>query len=362
MSTDNAKITHDGAILMGKLFCADGMIYDDKRKFFAISHMHSDHANMLKKCLYNGTVFMTPWTAKLLEAVYDDNYSDKTTKDNTGRNNIKILEYGQSEVVEHDGIKETITFYVSNHNLGASQIEIKTQDGIKIVYSGDVQREDVPPKNIESLIVDSTHGHPRYSKYNDERSDEKKFLDTITQVMNEETPRSIVIHGHEGKLQEAMALISNHQALDQFPFFASKKDIRLADVYREENEFKKIRKIIHPSENYTVEDWINDEANDPCIEFTAACGKRMYEKRGKAFSVILTDRCDQYTHETSDGNTLILITNAHASHDELLDYVKKAEPNEIIVDCLRSKQGIHLINMLKKNGFNADGQPEQKNE
>ena len=358
MTANNAKITSSGAILMGKLFCADGMVYDDNRKFFAISHMHSDHANMLKRCLYNGTVFMTPWTAKLLEAVYDDNYSDKTTTGKTGRKNIKILEYGQSEEIEHDGIKETITFHLSNHNLGASQIEIKTQDGNKIVYSGDVQREDKPPENIDLLVVDSTHGHPRYSRYNDETSDEKKFLDTITQVLNAETPRSIVVHGHEGKLQEAMALISSHSALDQFPLFANKKDIRLANVYREENEFRSIRKKIHESEDYAVEEWINNEANDPCIEFTAACGKRTYEIRGKAFSVILTDRCDQYTHETSDGNTLILITNAHASHDELLEYVKKADPKEVIVDCLRSKQGIHLVNMLNKNGFDSYGQPE----
>jgi len=358
MITNNAKITSDGAILMGKLFCADGMVYDDKRKFFAISHMHSDHANVIKKCLYNGTVFMTPWTAKLLEAVYDDNYSDKTTKEVTGRKNIKILEYGQSKEIEHDGIKETITFYRSNHNLGASQIEIKTQDGFNIVYSGDVQREDKPPKNIETLVVDSTHGHPRYSKYNEEASDEKKLLDTITQVLNGETPRSVVVHGHEGKLQEVMALISNHSALDQFSFFASEKDIRIANVYREEEDFKKIRKKILPSEDYAVEEWISNEANDPCIEFTAACGKRTYEKRGKAFSVIMTDRCDQYTHETSDGNTLILITNAHASHEELLEYVKNAKANEVIVDCYRSKQGIHFVNMLKKNTIKAYGQPK----
>jgi putative mRNA 3-end processing factor len=358
MTIENAKITGDGAILMGELFCADGMIYDDNRKFFAISHMHSDHANMLKRCLYNGTVFMTPWTAKLLEAVYDDNYSDKTTKNNTGRKNIKILDYGQSEEIQHNGVKETITFHHSNHNLGASQIEIKTEKGTKIVYSGDVQKDDEPPEEIDTLVVDSTHGHPRYSKYNDETSDEKKFLDTITQALNGETPRSIVVHGHEGKLQEAMSLISNHSALEQFPFFATGKDIRLADVYREEEEFKKIRKKIHPSEDSAVEDWINDESNDPCIEFTASCRKRTYEEMGKAFSVILTDRCDQYTHETLDGNTLVMITNAHASHVELLDYVKKAEPKEVIVDCFRSKQGMHLKNMLVENGFVADGQPE----
>ena len=65
-----------------------------------------------------------------------------------------------------------------------------------------------------------------------------------------------------------------------------------------------------------------------------------------------------YQYWSGGGNTLVMITNAHASHVELLDYVKKAEPKEVIVDCFRSKQGMHLKNMLIENGFVADGQPE----
>ena len=359
------KIDDEGAIIMGNLFCADGYHLrfppeagdlEAKKNFFAISHMHTDHASKLKKMLYNGSVYMTDKTQKLLEAINDDNYSEKTTQSNIGKNQIHAIRYDKKESVKGtDGIEEWISFHHSNHTLGASQIEINTHDEKTIVYSGDVTGKDKPPDNIDLLIVDATHGHPRYDRYNDEKSDERKLLNAIEERVHKETPQHIVIHAHEGKIQEAMALISNHKPLSDFPLVANAKDRRMANVYRDEPEFSKLRKKIIDTEE--VELMLDDDSAMPFIEFTAHCGKKSYELKEKAFSIYLTDKCDQQTNLNEDKNTLMLVTHSHAGNTELLDYVKGACPSKVIVDASRSKQGPDLTDMLRSNKFNAEYQP-----
>ena len=116
-----ASITHDGAILMGNLFCCDGHSYE--RKHFVFSHMHSDHTEKLTKCLYNGQVYLSKPTRDLLEAIHNENYGGDN-KNTIKKNQINTEDYEDSKIITHNGIKEKITFYPSEHVLGASQIEI----------------------------------------------------------------------------------------------------------------------------------------------------------------------------------------------------------------------------------------------
>ena len=347
----------NGAILLGNNFCADG--HDRDRRGFAISHMHEDHASMIPECLHSGSVYMTDPTRQLLEVLKDDRYRTvKEAKESNciGRKNIKILAYGQKgEEIFGDGKSESIIFHYSNHTLGASQIEINTHDDKVIVYSGDITKDDRPPKNIDVLIADATHGHPKYDKYVDGDKNCELIIHKLEDKLLGEEPKSVVIRGHRGKLQEAMALISSHRILDQFNFIAPEMDRKIADVYRQFDEFKSIRKNIKDVDD--AEDVIA-ENGAPFIEFSAnVCGEKYYETSRKAFTIRMMDNNSCESGMTKNPNVLNIVTDSHATNTELVNYVKKAEPRHVIIDATRSAQAIPLFSRLKDEGFSVEVQP-----
>ena len=347
-----ASITTDGAILMGNLFCCDGYSYP--RKHFAFSHMHSDHTEKLSTCLYNGQVFLTKLTRLLLEAINDENYGSDP-KNMTIRTQIRTLDYKESEIVSHSGIKEKITFYPSEHVLGASQVEIVTETNKKIVYSGDITSNDIPPENIHTLIIDSTHGHPQYSKYSEPESVERRFLDKIDEVIHSDRSQPVVIHAHQGKLQEIISLISQHDELNNFPLHTSAKNMRIAKIY-EKCGFK-IRNDLLDEQSLEAEEQ-RDSSDWPFIQFLSSFNKMSYEKNGKAHSIFLYDSLPngQQIDET-ESNSTKYATTAHTDFENIIKYVIDAKPKYVIVDNYRTKQALALTGTLQNKGFTAEYQP-----
>lgn len=346
-----ASINNDGTIIMGNLFCSDGHSYG--RGHFAFSHMHSDHSIKLPKCLYNGQVYMTKPTRDLLEAINNENYGSDITNHPVKRQ-ITTLDYGESKIVTgKNGIKEKITFYESNHILGASQVEILTNEDKKIVYSGDITSNDIPPENVFTLVVDSSHGHPKYNKYSDPESVERRFLDNIENVIHSGQTQPVVIHAHRGKLQEIMALVSSHKELDEFLFHTSDTDIRIVDVYRKYG-FNIRQKILDEKSD---ESEVKRDSDWPFIQFTSSLYKKTYEINGKAHSIYLVDSIG-YDQIVETKNTSIYATTSHADFDNLIKYVEKANPKYVIVDNYRTKQAYSLTKALEEKGFTVDFQPK----
>lgn len=357
MSTNKkyASITNDGAILMGNLFCCDGHSYE--RKYFAFSHMHSDHSEKLQKCLGNGQVFFSKPTRDLLEAVNDENYGSELNK--IKKIQISTLDYNTPIMVSSNGVNEQITFYESEHVLGASQIEIVVSSGKKIVYSGDITPKDEPPKNIHTLIVDSTHGHPQYSKVADTSSVERRFKERLHDIIlrglsTGRGAQPVVIHAHQGKLQEIMSLVSQFHDLDEYSFQTSEINIRIADVYRKYN-FKLRDKILDQT---CIEAEEKRDSDWPYIQFVTSFEKKTYERSEKAHSIFFYDSLSTGQQiDESIPNTTRYATTAHADFLNVIDYVKKANPDNVIVDNFRTKQGIALTAKLQSEGFTVEFQP-----
>jgi len=339
---------------MGNLFCCDGHSYD--RKHFAFSHMHSDHTEKLPKCLYNGQVFLTKPTRDLLEALHNENYgSDPYNK--TIKTQIWTLDFKQSEMISHNGIKEKITFYPSEHTLGASQIEIVTETKKKIVYSGDITSNDVPPENIHTLIIDSTHGHPQYSKHSEPESVERRFLDKITLVTHSGQSQPVVIHAHQGKLQEIISIISQHDDLQKIPLHTSAKNIRVAKIY-EKYRFK-IRNDLKDEQSMEAEIDRDLSSDWPFIQFVTTFNKLSYERNGKAHSIFLHDSLPNGQQiDESEPNSTKYATTSHADFENLVKYVEDAKPKYVIVDNYRTKQALALTETLKSKGLTAEYQPQ----
>ena len=153
-----------------------------------------------------------------------------------------------------------------------------------------------------------------------------------------------------------MALISSHRRLDQFEFIAQEMDRKIADVYRKFPEFKSIRKNILDVDD--AEDFIADANAKPFIEFSAnVCGEKYYEKSRKAFTIRMVDNNSCESGMTNNPNVLNIVTDAHATNTELVDYVKEANPGRVIIDASRSEQANPLFSRLKDEGFNVEVQP-----
>jgi Cft2 family RNA processing exonuclease len=347
----NASINHDGSIFMGKLFCCDGHSYE--RRFFAFSHMHSDHTSKFSKCLHGGSIYMSKPTRDLLEALNDDNYGSQQS--GITKTQIHVLDYNSPEVITDPktGIKERITFHPSEHVLGASQIEILTPENEKIVYSGDITSKDVPPNDIDTLIVDSTHGHPRYSMISDAESVERRFLEQILSVIENGEAQPVVVHAHQGKLQEIMSLVSCYDPLSQYPLLSNSLNIRLSKIY-ENYDFKFENEIIDErtdkGESIRYGEW-------PYIQFVTGINKKPIEVNGKAYSIFLHDSNADGQQINEHETSTHFATTSHADYENLINYVKVANPSHVIVDNYRTKQAVSFQKTLSDLGFNVEIQP-----
>lgn len=335
----SASIKLNGAIEMGNLVCVDGHSYG--RNHFVFSHLHHDHTNELHKCLYNGNVYMSKPTRDLLEAINIENYGSGNIQQ-IKRLHIFTMDY-KKPILVGDDVKEEIILHESSHVLGSSQIEVIMQNNKKILYSGDITPDDRPPHKVDVLIVDPTHGHPRYENYSDQDSLERRFLELVETKLND--AKTIVIHAHRGKLQEIMSLISKHDKLNSFHLYSNSKNAGLAKVYEKYGHH--IRQLIQEKSTKSGE--------FPVIKFTTSYHKSEEERIGSHFSIFFYDT-PHIIHNESE-TTAIFNTTAHPGFTNLLEYVKCADPEEIIVDNYRTKQGNSFAKHLRMEGYDAKAQP-----
>lgn len=340
MIDTTAFITPDGAIRMGNSICVDGHSYDVKH--FVFSHFHQDHTEKINKCLYNGKVYMSKPTRDLLESISRENYGSGYNHQ-VKKTNIEVLNYGEPKMIG-DSTMDKVTLHESSHVLGSSQIEVVTNTNKKILYSGDISPRDKPPTEVDILIVDSTHGHPRYEHYPDTGSIERRFLEKLVEVLNEAKP--VVIHAHRGKLQEIMSVVSQHSALSQFDLYSDSTNIRISQVYK--------------SYKYKIRDKLLDLADSepgdyPTIRFTTDQYKSEEEKLGSQYSFFFTDKPKPPLID--DETTSIVATTSHPGFKHLLNYVNMAHPTKVIVDNLRSRQGNKFAEQLRSEGYDSEAQP-----
>jgi len=107
-----------------------------------------------------------------------------------------------------------ITLYASGHILGAAQIMIETEEGCRIVYTGDLrlaggisaERADIPRCDI--LVIEATYGDPRYTF--PERHEVIADMLTFVQQSHIVGRVPLFLAYPLGKAQEAMAILAAH--------------------------------------------------------------------------------------------------------------------------------------------------------
>lgn len=150
-----------------------------------VSHGHSDHIAPHQRFLATGP------TAAFLQFRH-------------ARSQAMVVGYG--EPITGHGCR--ITLYPAGHCLGAAQLLIELDDGHRVVYTGDFKlrpnptAETCPIVPCDTLIMESTFGHPRYTF-----PTQDEVLDMVFGFVNrcfemEETP--VLLAYALGKSQEAL--------------------------------------------------------------------------------------------------------------------------------------------------------------
>ena len=162
-----------------------------------ITHFHLDHCGalpyFLEKTNFHGECYMTFPTKSIYKLILADYvkvshskleeslFNEKDLKNSLDK--IKLLDYHQE--IEYKGIK--FSAFKAGHVLGAAMFLIEIS-GIKILYTGDYSREsdrhlqpaEIPNKEINVLIVESTYG---IHEYEDRDEREKNFIKYVDEVV-----------------------------------------------------------------------------------------------------------------------------------------------------------------------------------
>ena len=321
------EITHTGAVLLGNSVVCDG--YAEGRKTAVFTHIHTDHTEAFPTCLGRcDNVYVSKQTFDLLVAMEGDFLDFK--------NNLYPLDYNDPKMPQH----EKITLLESHHILGSSQVLVETNEGDKIVYSSDFTARDSVSLKCNLLILDSTHGDPRFDTVLDPESIERRFLDMVEETVKNGKPACI--HAHRGRLQYVMHLLSR-KINPEVKFLASSRDINAAKVYNKYG--MEIRELVD-YDSYFGKKITN--STYPYLEFRPDLHLTEREEAGmKRFFLMGNPGGGSALIDHGD-NSVHLEFDDHANFSDIIRYIEKASPEAVITDNYRTPHGDTLAEIITK--------------
>jgi len=337
------SLQQDGTILLGDYIVCDG--YSEGREYAIFTHIHEDHIKYFSKAMnFSWKKLVSQPTYDMLIALEGQPLSN--------RYDLLPLEFGSPY---HTKYKEKITLYRSNHILGSSQVLVETYQNLRILYSSDFNFPEIQTIPCDILVLDSTHGDPRFDMVSESQSLERRLIGLVKDE-TEEKGKPVVIRAHRGRMQYVMHLLSENLK-GAVKFLADSKDCALANVYNKWG--MKIREVIPVNNNpqaYRI-----TQGNIPFIKFHTVGGAFTDEEYNGALTIRLSSDVKLFEgpslKENSPNNYSIDMSD-HASFSNILEYVKAIKPQAVITDNVRTKSGITLASeIVNKLGIQAFPSP-----
>ena len=337
------KITENGTVCLGKSLVCDG--FEQGYHAAAFTHIHSDHvSNSFETCMHQYRVYTSKITGDLLEAITEDTYS--------GRTQFNRIDYDYPQLIKFNDHGDYLTLLESKHMLGSSQVFLLTHDKLKLLYSGDISPNDHPPK-CDILVIDSTHGDPRFDKVIDNASLKRRMSDIAVESIDNKKP--VCIHANRGQLQRIMHILSeDSRILSPVKFLTSSIDLQVAEVYNRYGV--KIKNLID-LKSYEGENIVHGDY--PWIEFRTIMKYTRSEQLGQMTSIHVSGGFGNATIK-HEGNKYWIASNSHAEFSELLRYVREADPQIVVTDNYRTSLGKGLAERINEIGYTAKAMPIRK--
>jgi putative mRNA 3-end processing factor len=347
-----------------------------------ISHAHLDHSGYIPYLYtYSKTQWLaTPPTRDIVEILIADSMKIMQGKLPFGESEYKKMlkywiptVYGRKMQIG----KTDISFHDAGHISGSAMVDIK-YDGKKLLYTGDFKSEETRlhegekyKDEVDVLVIESTYSNREHPE---RRDIERKLADEISETLKE--GGNILLPAFSlGRSQELIRIIRAYHK--RTPIYLDGMGKSITDVYlkypeyiKDAKGFKKevegITKVSSPEDRM-------DAVKKPSVIVSSA---GMLEG-GPALGYLTNINSDSkiiftgYNVEGTNGWRLInegevmidgnelsvdlpveyLDFSAHAGRNELLEFVKKVNPQKIV--CVHGDKTIEFAQELSEMGFDA---------
>jgi putative mRNA 3-end processing factor len=326
------SITKTRGILLGRYVACDGTTID--RPIAVISHAHGDHTEEFESALAScDAVLMTPATKDLLIADRG-NWLLR-------RRNLIGLPY-QKPFTYKD---ETITLYPATHMLGSCQVLFENKDRTRTVYTGDFNYPNTPVIEADILVVEATYGDPHDIRTHDRKYLINKLVSLIEDELKRQKP--VYVFSYPGKIQSLMNILNN--AGVNIPFLATRKDIKMAEIYNKYGMNTGNILDIGTKEAYNIQ-----KGTQPFISFHRI-GSIVPEAE-KCLTIRASAVMAKEDFYQPRKNYYVVALSDHADFNGLFEYVKKSGAKLVIADSSRCGKAEVLTREIKKR-LGVDAKP-----
>ena len=184
-------VSASGAVSLGSDICCDGFLRVANAR--VQTHVHVDHMGGFESSKGYQQIVLSEPTRDLLFMEFN--------ADLPFRSNIKALKEQSSLMI--NGSK--VSLLSSGHMLGAVQVQVELEDGVRLGYSGDFQWPVDRSIRVDALVVDCTAGSPASVRRFTQGECEAKLIHLIERRL---VIGAVYVNAHRGTLQRALQLMS----------------------------------------------------------------------------------------------------------------------------------------------------------
>ena len=310
-------VSASGAVSLGPDVSCDGFLWRATAR--VQTHVHVDHMGGFASSKSQQRIIVSEPTRDLLFADYN--------ADLPYRSNITALK----DLAPYMVNGSQVTLVSSGHMLGAVQVQVELECGMRLGYSGDFQWPMERPIGVDALVVDCTAGSPASVRQFSQGDCEEQFVHLLNRRLIE---GPVYIHAHRGTLQRALQLISAEIAC---PIIGSQRVCKDVAVYR--------------SCGYGIGDIISFDSNEgrnllqeQRIIRVYLLGEQLPADIGDGTKVVLSayfTRPDAPIVEYSDRAFGVALSN-HADFNGTLEYIKSTGAIFVLTDNSRHGRGYDL--------------------
>lgn len=318
MSGDfTVDVTANGAVLLGDLIGCDGFQKD--RRIRVQTHIHDDHMWEFETSKGEQDIFMSEATHSLLIAEFNADLPYRT--------NVLPLPFQQAYQIG----RWRLALMPSGHMLGAAQVVVERDDGLRLGYSGDFHWPIEDVIQCDELVVDSTYGSPDSVRRYSQEDAEQCFHD----VMSRRLPHGpVLLKAYRGTLQRSLRILGD---LPGVLYVCTKRMKRELDVYGRNgypipevvlNTDPRARELLRQPRTVRLvgskgDPWPIESPNTTTVVLSAYMANGttpLVERSERSFSVAMSD---------------------HADFVGTLEYIKATGARRVITDNTRCK-GVEL--------------------
>lgn len=322
-------ISPSGAILLGPDISCDGFYREYKVR--VQTHIHVDHMNNFERSKGLQDIYLTKATKELLIA--------ELNADLPYRQNIKVIKIGSTLTIG----SSKVTILSSSHMLGAVQVAVELDSGLRLGYSGDFQWPVDEIIKVDALVLDSTYGSPRSLRKYSQGMAEQKLLEKVNYNI---IRGPIYIKAYRGTLQRALNVLSGDINCS---LVASPRLCKEIQIYR--------------NFGYGIGTVLSTDSEDAREVMNGNHYIRFFGKGDKlpvdseaATTITLSaymSRPDNPIVEYSE-NSLSISMSDHADFNGTLEYVKATGAKYVLTDNFRGGHGVELaISLSERLGIKA---------